>query len=160
MVDVAAGILHEAERRYAIGIVPKGTNATDLIDCGTFDVDAFLDETHLILDGATLQYCFEIVDPERHEVLFSWREWGHHMAAWANRIYPVAERVGSAGSICGCPQCASSVQGEWDYLDFYDHHNLERHFEGDEAWRLAFLEVVRRKVELFGVPCALPTTTA
>lgn len=158
MVDVAAGILHETERRYAIGIVPMGTNATHLIDCGRFDVDAFLDETHLLLDGVTLQLLLEIVDPDRHEVLLGISEWGHHMAAWANRTYPVAERRGSTTSPCRCAQCASSVAGEWLYLDFDHAQDLQRHFEDYGPWRAAFFEVVRRKVELFGVPYALPTT--
>ncbi len=125
-MDVAARILHETERRYGIGFVPLGIDATDMVDSGSFDVAAFLDETSLVLDGVTLQVLFEIVDPDRHEVLFGFGEWGHHMAAWANRTFPVSERSGSAGSPCPCSECASSASGEWIYYDFYDSEMTAR----------------------------------
>lgn len=159
-LDEASEVLHGAEIACGIGLSPGGPNYPPLRDedVPAETAIAFLDATSFVVDGEWLQTQL-LMDRTGHERLFSLREWGHHVAAWANRRFPNPDpgRVPQKRSSCGCAACSRASEGDFIYLDFYSGPYTRNVLPDYDRWRDAVAEVVRHKVSRFGEPFARET---
>ncbi len=155
-LDVAAQLLHDAEEATGVGLTMwLLLGPTPLVEEDVSDatVGAFLDASSLVVDGCTMQTAFVLVNREGRELLFSFRDWGHQVAAWGNRTFPPSRSEPPSGkSPCSCEQCRSARPGDWLYIDFYMASYLAPFFTDYERWLDAVEAMVRRKVERFGPP--------
>src|SRR5688572_12266674 len=104
-----------------------------------------------------MQFPFGLVDPEHRLHSLSFRDWGHQVAAWANRTSPARRAAGdprTACSPCRCPQCDAAGPDDWLYIDFYRPSYASRCIADYDQWIETLERVVRRKIERFGPPFA------
>jgi hypothetical protein len=158
-LEEASEVFHRAEVRCGIGLTfpPKRGPYAPLRDedVPLETVFEFLDATSLVVDGNWLQQLL-LLDRTGHERLFSFREWGHHVAAWVNQRQPspTAGLPRRSPSPCGCVACASAGEGNFDYLDFYNLGYVTRVFPDYVRWLAVVEQVLTRKLARFGEPFA------
>jgi hypothetical protein len=126
-------------------------------------IASFLDATSFVVDGEMMQMYFLLVDPDRMSHELSFRDWGHQVAAWANRTFPAIPRADPhprSSLSCPCAQCRAAGPDDWLYIDFYMASYVTPFFHEYARWLECLRHVVQRKVECFGAPFTTrsPTT--
>jgi len=144
-LDEAATLLYEAEIRHGIafidapGIVLLREDDSEIASYDAWIENSFrpfLAETHFWLAGEDYQR-LEMYDANSCDRLMSFREWGSHIADWAN-AHAVRPRNWRGKPI------------DWKYIDFYSKGYGPTELFNYEEWCDRLYAIVRRKCELYG----------
>ena len=142
-VENAIGLLNEIEQKHNLKIISSDfyTGDKDPDDKWCEEIlFPFLSETHLVVTaGDLLPYCqiynLEDYNVQGAETLFSWREWGHWMARWANKFWkPRPQGLGET--------YWTRKKRNWNYLDFYERGYLNYQVDNYNIWADTIIQII------------------
>jgi len=148
-LESAAHLLAEIEQRHGLKIVSSEFYTGEKDASGEWCMKTlfpFLTETHFVISGGDLFNSCVFFDPQDYdahgpEISFTWREWGHWMARWANKFWmPRPEGLGENHQ--------TRRKRNWNYMDFYMRDYLSYQIENYEAWADTVIRVIGKKTEM------------
>ena len=141
-LDDAVAILREAEQQHGLRWIKLPVNADEYNNMDEWyesHLWPFLSATHFLLAGDDLfGNDWALTDDMGIDHTPTWRQWGWHVADWANRNW--FTRPSSIGKTEWL-----RAQRPGEYLDFYMADYISDLIEGYSTWRDAVLQILDAK---------------